>query len=428
MIFRIRGFLYLLLVFCIPFQVGYHFWPKFAFVNGVRIDYLSPTIFLTDILVLFLFIFLMFDSKALKAAIKKTKVPFSYKFIFFAFGLVLLFLFFTAFSSQSHAFGIVKYLEFVFLGWYTAIFFKKTNIHFFVDTLAWSSILASVLAVWQFILQSSVGGLWYFIGERTFTKYTPGIATATVNNSDILRSYGAFPHPNVLAFFLFVVLVFMFGRVYREKGKEQIFLFIASLVSFAALLFTFSRLLIILFAVFLIIELIAFKKQSVIFLLATVMFVLAVFYLFFFGDRFFMLISNDFIYRKELLLIAFSIFEKYPFTGVGFNNFYIYEVFFQKDFSPILLQPVHNIYALWAVQTGVFGVLLLVKFLFDTAKRLVGKIKDKNKNEHYLYRLLLILLFSILVSGFFDHYLITLQQGSLITALVLGLCWARLRA
>src|SRR4051812_29891213 len=44
--------LYFLLLLLLPTQLGKHFWPPFAFVHGLRIDYLSPTVYLTDLLLL----------------------------------------------------------------------------------------------------------------------------------------------------------------------------------------------------------------------------------------------------------------------------------------------------------------------------------------------------------------------------------------
>ncbi len=53
----IHKILFLILLAFLPVQLGRHFWPKWSYVMGLRIDYLSPTIYLTDILV-FLILFL----------------------------------------------------------------------------------------------------------------------------------------------------------------------------------------------------------------------------------------------------------------------------------------------------------------------------------------------------------------------------------
>ena len=46
-----EDFFFVLLIFLIPSQLAYHFWPNWAFVGGVRVDYFAPTIYLTDILI-----------------------------------------------------------------------------------------------------------------------------------------------------------------------------------------------------------------------------------------------------------------------------------------------------------------------------------------------------------------------------------------
>ena len=54
-------FFYLLILF-LPTQLGKHFWPNFSYVYGVRIDYLSPTLYFTDILIIGLFLSWILES------------------------------------------------------------------------------------------------------------------------------------------------------------------------------------------------------------------------------------------------------------------------------------------------------------------------------------------------------------------------------
>lgn len=74
--------LFYLLILLLPTQLGYHFWPDFTSVLGLRIDYLSPTIYLTDLIVLVIVV-----------------ANFSSRFSFFFFFLTLL----TIFLSFSRA-------------------------------------------------------------------------------------------------------------------------------------------------------------------------------------------------------------------------------------------------------------------------------------------------------------------------------------
>ena len=66
---NIQRLLFFALILGIPTQFGRHFWPDFSFVSGVRVDYLSPTLYVTDIL-----IFLIFALEIIKFSI------FSFKF------------------------------------------------------------------------------------------------------------------------------------------------------------------------------------------------------------------------------------------------------------------------------------------------------------------------------------------------------------
>src|SRR5579872_3631132 len=47
--FKLATFFYLLTLLFLPTQLGKHFWPDFTVVEGFRIDYLSPTLYFTDL-------------------------------------------------------------------------------------------------------------------------------------------------------------------------------------------------------------------------------------------------------------------------------------------------------------------------------------------------------------------------------------------
>ena len=41
-----------LIIFLMPTQLGLHFWPLSSLVYGIRVDYLAPTIYFLDILLI----------------------------------------------------------------------------------------------------------------------------------------------------------------------------------------------------------------------------------------------------------------------------------------------------------------------------------------------------------------------------------------
>src|ERR1035437_3777462 len=77
---KIAYSLFYLLVLFLPTQFGKHFWPNFSFVFGLRLDYLSPTIYLTDVFIVLIFI--LYFPKIITRKINK-------KYLI-AFGLCLL--------------------------------------------------------------------------------------------------------------------------------------------------------------------------------------------------------------------------------------------------------------------------------------------------------------------------------------------------
>src|SRR5260221_1150 len=44
--------LFTLFIVLLPVQLGLHFWPDWALVSGIRVDYLAPVIYLTDLIVI----------------------------------------------------------------------------------------------------------------------------------------------------------------------------------------------------------------------------------------------------------------------------------------------------------------------------------------------------------------------------------------
>jgi len=214
-IHRIFFFLTILLL---PTQLGKHFFPDWALVLGRRIDYLSPTIFLTDItIVLTLVSWLFSQTKKLSAFSHQLSdlMPRYWKLIcvFLFIGLNILF----STSPIVSFYKWLKVLEFVLFGWY--IVKSKPSYSFCLTVLCLPVFYSSLIAIAQFFLQHSIGGPLWFLGERTFDITTPGIATVQIlpisilnlkfnilNTSEVLRAYATFPHPNVLGGFLAVTL------------------------------------------------------------------------------------------------------------------------------------------------------------------------------------------------------------------------------
>ena len=69
-------------------------------------------------------------------------------------------------------------------------------------------ITESLLGLAQVINGGSLGGIWYWIGERRFSFSSIGIAQMSLWGEGMLRAYGSFSHPNSLAGFLLIIWVY----------------------------------------------------------------------------------------------------------------------------------------------------------------------------------------------------------------------------
>lgn len=398
---------YLTLLF-LPTQLGRHFWPDFSYIYGIRIDYLSPTVYVSDILIIFLFLITITKKRAIK--INKN-------FLFFLFYLLLTLL--VSKYWQVGVYGFLKILEFSFFAFYCAYAGIKKEI--LIKVLAISFLFESLLSIGQFINKGSLGSFFYFLGERSFNGQTPGIANASINGELILRPYGTFSHPNVLAAFLLIIFTFV---IFQSK-KINVFYSLCLIIGAIALLITFSRIAIFLFGIIILFKLYLFLKtrsKSLLSLLPSIIILIAFLYIVFlspFKDRFLNLSQSDLsiVQRGELSTASYMMFLKSPLFGLGINSFFVNLPNFMSQQKTFFIQPVHNIYLLLLSELGVFGLSFLLLLITKAFKKII-------KMNNYLLGLLLV---EILVLGFFDHYFFTLQQGQLLFALVVGLSFSKLK-
>ncbi len=502
-----------LLVLLLPTQFGKHFWPAFSQVLGIRIDYLSPTLYTTDLLIFALFFLWLKRQKKLSLRGERTPgsrlldrrettkqslsimgLPRSFQslamtrkeqgkflnsqfsiLIFFAFLLLNIFL---SNNPLLGLYGLAKILEFFFLGYYVSQNLKtKKEVAITAAIFSITVIGESLLAIAQYIHQGSLNGFLYFLGERKFTSITPGIANASIIGELILRPYGTFPHPNVLAGFLLCSLIFIFAWFEDKKDiKKKLLKTVALLLGSLALFLTLSRVAITLW--FFIAIVIAFRlffsrhshpviarprsgeaisystrlprrsflaprndKNGIKDFLPLLIIIVSFILLFFTpvlprleGTNF---TEEAFSQRADLFKSTLIMIKDHPLLGVGLLNFLPGISFIQKPLSPTLyLQPVHNIFLLITAEIGIIGLAFFLLFLFKTYKRLLFYLslrERRTKSELACLTgvwtkqspaVLLILLSVILILGLFDHYWLTIQQGQLLFTLILGLCWA----
>jgi O-antigen ligase len=403
----------LLLVF-LPTQLGLHFWPSWALVLGRRLDYLSPTLYATDILIIFLLISWLIEKRKNIFSFKKYYRSSCIKILCFLL-FICINIYFAA-NRMVATFAWVKIAEFAALGVY--IVKEKPKLTSIIFPLSAGVFYSSGIAIIQFILQHSVGGMFWLLGERTFSATTPGIARIDANFLFFkLRSYATFPHPNVLGGFLAVLLpliIIQFTLPRRQAGNlpiyqftntKKIFYITTIVLGIIALVLTFSRSAWVVAALGGVYLIVKHKKR----LFFPVLFC-AVLIIFFIGTTFGFQ-DESVVVRQQLNAAALSMARASPITGNGLGNYLVQLPDHLVSRQIYFLQPVHNIYLLLLSETGILGCAIFGWIVWTACKK-------KNLT------IIRYSLFSILLLGLVDHYLLTLQQGQLLFTLFLSLSLA----
>lgn len=342
----------------------------------------------------------------------------------------------------------IKLMEVIVFAWLVKSHLNKNNYEQFIFVFSFSLVFQSFLSIAQFFNHASLNGIFWFFGERNFSSVTPGIANASINGNLILRPYGTFSHPNVLAGYLLIGLIlicdYMFSRkheflnlrIYKFRFSEKKFLFrfaclffliITVIFSTFALFLTMSRVAILIWMLFLILNfklLFAFSKFRIRVFLFLIVFLIVVFLF----PRYFSVLTEDkesFVKRIEQVKIAVSMFKDNPFFGVGLNRHLVELPKYLKSASFRDYQPVHNTFLLILAEGGIIRFLLIFLFFLKfsifnfqfSRKFLILKFKKLRSDLHGR----MFLFVSILILSFFDHYFWTTQQGNLMVGLILGI-------
>ncbi len=463
---KIHRVLYYLLLFFLPTQLGLHTWPAWSYVLGRRIDYLSPTIYLTDVLIFFMLLFWFFESykrvrnyiiclsarldsprgvsgsaeRAGKAGIvgkKKRLFPVVFSTIRHTKTITVFFLFvfvntWVARNQPVAVYGWIKVVEF-FLFFY---YIKKTAPPFINSSLVFllSMTYTSAIAIVQFAFQHSIGGIFWFLGERTFDVYTPGIARFDWCGlfvslcRPVLRPYATFPHPNVLAGFI-VVLLPAFIYLMKKKTKElpilpermSSFVIPAIIfISIVTLVLTFSRsaLLVgfIMFCFYLFLDKENKRKTNAVLVLV----ILCISIAFHVIGKQLSLTSESVTVRQDLNTNALALWKTSPLFGIGLKNAIVSLPSVMHTKHVYFLQPTHNIYLLALAETGVAGATFFLWIILKT----FGRLRDQtNQKSHTVVLIKTLSFISLLLLGVVDHYPLTIQQGQLLFAYIIGMSY-----
>jgi len=420
---RLENFLFYLIVFSLPLNLGKHFVLNLCYVNGRLIDYLIPTLYVQDILVLTLLLIAL--PRLFKSAHKLLNFRvFAYLILFFVAG------FFSVISANSFIPAVYFFFRlFLYASFGVYIFLCRD---FYKDFISIAEILGVLLvglgflALFQWFNQSSVFDNYLFFGEQPYSFSTPGIIKESLFGFSKIPPYGTFKHPNVFAAFLSFCLLFSLPLFKGRRASP--FLYLAWFLGLVALILTFSWFVFLGFFACLLLYL---APKRVLKLAPYSLISLAlIFHLFLFFSplksfdsntlAFLPLSFDSLMRRKNLLITGFDLFRQFPLFGVGPNNFtFFVDPLFVLLGSPKFTQPIHNIYLLVFVEFGIFAGTLFLSFLGFLLLKCIQGISRFSETIG-TSKILLILLLNFLFLGFFDHFLLTSHQMLLVFWLTIG--------
>jgi O-antigen ligase len=402
---KIALFLFLL---AIPTQLGRHFWPEWSQVMGIRVDYLSPTLYLVDI---FWVIWMGTKSRSLKyfKLVKLLKRKENWVFVgVMAVNIVL---------AGNRWVAVYRWARIV--QWMITIKLITNYKLRITNYLRWIIpiwvITESLLGLAQILNGGSMGGIWYWIGERRFSFSSIGIAQMSLFGEGLLRAYGSFSHPNSLAGFLLIVWC------YWQRNKNKNFNYwivywmaiLGIIISGSRWVWGITTILIINYELKITnernIKIILGKVMVTVGLVAIVLGVVSTNYRL--GDFFAGWDSDSLNKRKTLFVAGIKMVKENPLLGIGEGNFVVKLPQFQKSNSYFWLQPVHNIFLLAWAEIGILGVIAIG---YKLVKSLGYPKLIKNKKNWVILGL-------IVMTGMVDHYWLTLPQNSWLLAVVLGI-------
>jgi len=434
--------LFYLLIFCLPFQTR-----KILFQWGENFnEWSSAYLYLTDCLILAIFLLWFwrvrkqrfFQGQSPKQSGLSLEASPRTVLILAIFLIVALVSLINAQNFWLGFYQWFKLLEFVFLFFYLKYNFKKLfHLKRIAQVFLASAFFQSLIAIGQYINQQSLS--LKYLAESPLSPSIAGVAKIVVDGIKLIRPYGTFPHPNLLATFLCLALFCLFFIYLQWKPKwmpkpcgelvESIVLGLLLIIYFClffTLCLTFSRAVILTFVLaalgfFIWIFLTRSQlKTKVIKLFLLFIVLCSLFFVLLWPE-----ISSRFLISSEEQAVSLRLFynqtaldliKEYPFLGIGLGNF-VWEI---KEMLPLLAnwlhQPVHNIYLLIGSEIGLIGLGIFLFFLFSVIKRIRIILR-----ENYLLLPFVFCLFIFLIIGLFDHFFWTLQQGQLMFWIVLGL-------
>lgn len=369
-------------------------------VHGLRVDYLLPKFYLSDVFIWILIgVYVFEDHASLKKKIlrvwKKRTVYTQ------ALAILVLLLLARQFFAENPLIAVwtaVAWIKWAFLAyvlWQKRAVLTSTTSYI---TIAGTMLFQSVVAFWQWGTQTSIAGYW-FLGETDLSAYA-GLAKTTLGGVERVLPYGTTAHPNVLGGFLAVGIIILLREFKNIKEKRVKVIEGASiLASVLALLLTQSLSAILALLLGIAVILLPKKSLRIPVVASTVVILLLL------AVTTWLPVTSDnpsITRRAYLNRAAVHMALDHPLLGVGLQNFTLYIEKYTPEREVVrFVQPAHSVPLFFLAETGLLGGLTLIFFLKMYLKT--------TRSWQIIFLLPLVLL---------DHYLLTLQTGILMLLLI----------
>lgn len=249
----------------------------------------------------------------------------------------------------------------------------KEHAQFAIYLLLGTVLLQSILGLTQFILDRSLG--FFFLGEAD--EFLLDLAAGGEGSS---RVGGTLGHPNNFAMFLELLLPLCFSIAIHISTTARLrwLALITFFFGSATIALTLSRSGWVAYVIgILVVLLLQLRNRRFITLgkiaLLVIIGIIGVAILLIFWEKIYLRLTDSspysLLFRQQMIIIAWRMFQAYPITGTGLNNFVLnVPAYIPTNFVNHGL-PAHNIYILVLAETGFLGFgtfLLLISVTLKT--------------------------------------------------------------
>lgn len=346
-------------------------------------------------------------------------------------------LIFFIYSSLSIFWATDKLLSFYYLvamllGTSSFLILQKKLLNFkkFTFILIFSIFLQGVLGINQFLTQAIPANKW--LGIAPHIAWQGGTSVIETPSERFLRAYGGMPHPNILGGFLIIAILLGIGAYMKTSSKEKTwkyFLLISIFVNFFSLIVTFSRsamlsliLGILLFFIYYLYNKHLLSAKKLLFFTIVFATIGILFYSLFHGLFTNRLNATSRLEKKSVneriafLQEAKNIITQKPIFGTGMGNYTSFLIKNSTQKEVWRFQPVHNIYLLIFAELGVVGFSLFMFVIIFIVYDFFESFRKENTNR-VIFSIIII---SLLLLSFFDHWTWTNHSGIIISWILLN--------